>query len=74
MSNSGRFFLSFRDIDRGKGKEPLASEQELKVADRVRWSTSQGMTTGHVKKKLTEPADVKGYYAAASQEEPQFFA
>ncbi|MBA2410015.1 MAG: DUF2945 domain-containing protein [Gammaproteobacteria bacterium] len=39
---------------------------ELKQGDRVEWSTSQGKTTGTVKKKLTRPTDIKGHHVAAS--------
>ncbi|MEO1620388.1 MAG: DUF2945 domain-containing protein [Cyanobacteria bacterium J06632_3] len=40
--------------------------------DQVRWNTSQGKTTGTVKKKLTAPTDIQGYTAEASEDEPQY--
>lgn len=44
----------------------------FKVGDHVEWNTSQGTTTGRVKKKLTEPTDIKGHHVAASKDEPQY--
>ncbi len=34
--------------------------------------TSQGTTSGTVKKKLTEPIDIKDYHAAASADNPEY--
>lgn len=44
----------------------------FKKGDHVEWNTSQGTTTGRVKKKLTEPMEIKGHHVAASEEEPQY--
>lgn len=45
---------------------------QLKRGDRVEWNTSQGKTTGEVKKKLTSPTEIKGHHVSASQENPQY--
>ncbi|MBD2042073.1 DUF2945 domain-containing protein [Microcoleus sp. FACHB-672] len=46
--------------------------EEFKKGDRVEWKTSQGKTTGQVKKKLTSPTDIKGHHVAASKENPEY--
>jgi hypothetical protein len=43
----------------------------LKSGGRVRWQTSQGATTGVVKRELTHAADVKGHHAAVSPANPE---
>ncbi len=45
---------------------------ELKKGDKVEWETSQGRTSGTVKKKLTEPIDIKGHHVAASKDNPEY--
>ncbi len=45
---------------------------DLKPGDHVEWKTSQGKTKGTVKKKLTEPTDIKKHHVAASKENPEF--
>jgi len=45
---------------------------KLKKGDKVEWETSQGKTSGAVKKKLTAPTDIKGHHVAASEENPEF--
>lgn len=45
---------------------------KLKKGDKVEWETSQGKTSGTVKKKLTEPIDIKGHHVAASADNPQY--
>lgn len=45
---------------------------ELKKGDPVEWNTSQGKTTGEVKKKLTSPIDIKGHHVNASKENPEY--
>jgi len=47
-------------------------KKELKVGDKVEWETSQGKTTGTVKKKLTAPTKIKTHKVAASKEDPEF--
>jgi len=46
--------------------------EELKKGDRVEWNTSQGKTTGEVKKKLTSPTDLKGHHVNASKDNPEY--
>lgn len=45
---------------------------KLRKGDRVEWKTSQGKTTGRVKKRLTSPTKIKGHRVKASQAEPQY--
>jgi small-conductance mechanosensitive channel len=45
---------------------------EFKQGDRVQWESSQGTIEGTVKKKLTEPTDIKGHHVAASKDAPQY--
>lgn len=45
---------------------------KLKKGDAVEWETSQGKTSGTVKKKLTKPTDIKGHHVAASTENPEY--
>ena len=33
----------------------------VKPGDKVQWKTSQGITSGTVKKKLTAPIDIQGH-------------
>ena len=44
----------------------------LQPGDKVQWKTSQGPTTGKVKKKLTSPTRIKGHRVAASAENPEY--
>ena len=48
------------------------SDKDLKQGDRVEWNTSQGKTTGKVKRKLTSPTKIEGHEAKASQDDPQY--
>lgn len=45
--------------------------KNLKVGDRVTWSSTQGKIEGTVKKKLTAPMDIKTHNVAASPDNPQ---
>lgn len=45
---------------------------DFKQGDKVAWNTSQGETGGTIKRKLTEPMEIKGHHVAASDEEPQY--
>jgi hypothetical protein len=47
-------------------------QDRFKKGDYVEWNTSQGTTSGHIKKKLTGPMEIKGHHVAASEEEPQY--
>lgn len=44
----------------------------LKRGDHVEWNTTQGKTSGEVKKKLTRPTDIKGHHVAASSDNPEY--
>lgn len=44
----------------------------LKTGDKVKWETSQGTTTGIIKKKLTSRTAVKTHTVAASKENPEY--
>lgn len=46
--------------------------ENLKKGDHVEWETSQGKTTGTVKKKLTTPTDIKTHHVAASKDNPEY--
>lgn len=46
--------------------------EEFKKGEKVEWNTSQGKTTGEVKKKLTSPTDIKGHHVAASEDNPEY--
>ena len=48
------------------------AEKKLKKGDRVEWGTSQGKTTGTVKRKLTSKTEVGRHTAKASKSEPQY--
>ena len=44
----------------------------LKTGDTVEWQTSQGKTSGTVKKKLTSKTKIKSHVVAASKSDPQY--
>ena len=46
--------------------------EKLKKSDQVEWETSQGKTSGTVKKKLTKPINIKGHAVAASKDKPEY--
>ncbi len=46
--------------------------KKLRKGDRVEWNTSQGPTTGKVKRKLTRRTNVKGHEVAASADNPEY--
>lgn len=46
--------------------------KDLKPGDAVDWQTSQGKTTGVVKKKLTTKTKIKSHVVDASKENPQY--
>jgi hypothetical protein len=45
---------------------------EFKKGDRVEWNSSGGKTVGEVKKKLTEPIEIKNHTVAASKDNPEY--
>ena len=46
--------------------------EEFAVGDHVAWQTSQGRTTGIIKRKLTAPMTIKGHHVAASRDNPEY--
>ena len=46
--------------------------QNLKKGDSVEWETSQGKTSGTVKRKLTSETKIKNHKVAASKENPEY--
>ncbi|MEO5717776.1 MAG: DUF2945 domain-containing protein [Chthoniobacterales bacterium] len=46
--------------------------KQLKAGDEVEWETSQGKTSGMVKKKLTSKCKIKSHTVAASKEKPEY--
>ncbi|XHX76036.1 MAG: DUF2945 domain-containing protein [Stenomitos frigidus ULC029] len=44
----------------------------FKKGDRVEWKSAQGTVKGVVKRKLTEPTDIKGHHVAASDDNPEY--
>ncbi len=45
---------------------------KFKVGDKVAWNTSQGKTTGKIKKKLISLTEIKGHHVAASKDNPEY--
>lgn len=45
--------------------------KEFKKGDKVSWNSTQGTIKGTVKKKLTEPMDIKTHHVAASPANPE---
>ncbi len=48
------------------------AKKTLKKGDKVEWQTSQGKTSGTVKKKLTSPMKIKSHEVAASADNPEY--
>ena len=48
------------------------TSETFKVGDKVTWDSSQGEIQGKVKKKLTEPTEIKGHHVAASKDNPEY--
>lgn len=46
--------------------------EKLNKGDHVEWETSQGKTTGMIKKKLTAPMKIKSHKVAASKSNPEY--
>jgi len=44
----------------------------FKEGERVEWKSTQGTVKGVVKRKLTEPTDIKGHHVAASDDNPEY--
>lgn len=45
---------------------------KLAPGDKVKWKTSQGTTSGVVKKKLTSKTKIKSHAVAASKTNPEY--
>ena len=50
----------------------MADDKDLKKGDKVEWNTSQGKTSGKVKKRVTSQTKIKGHEVRASKEDPQY--
>jgi hypothetical protein len=50
----------------------MANERDLHKGDDVSWKSRNGETSGHVDKKLTSEAQIKGHKVKASKDNPQF--
>jgi hypothetical protein len=46
--------------------------KQFHPGDHVKWNTSQGETTGTIKKKLTSAIDIKDHHVAASPDNPEY--
>lgn len=44
----------------------------FKKGDNVEWHSAQGTVKGIVKRKLTEPTELKGHHVAASDDNPEY--
>lgn len=53
-------------------KKKASSAKTLRPGDHVEWDTSQGKTSGVVKKKLTSPMQIKKHKVAASKDNPEY--
>jgi hypothetical protein len=45
---------------------------EVEKGEKVEWESSQGTVEGTVKKKLTQPTDIKGHHVSASKDHPEY--
>jgi hypothetical protein len=50
----------------------MADDRNLKKGDKVEWETSQGTTSGKVKKRVTSKTKIKGHEVKASKDNPQY--
>ena len=50
----------------------MAEDKDLSKGDRVEWNTSQGTTSGKVKKRVTSKAKIKGHEVKATKDDPQY--
>ncbi|MGF1515899.1 MAG: DUF2945 domain-containing protein [Elainellaceae cyanobacterium] len=46
--------------------------ENFNKGDRVKWNTPQGETVGTVEEMITEPQEVNGQKAAASEDDPRY--
>jgi hypothetical protein len=57
---------------RGGAARTFHVAKTLKSGDAVEWQTSQGKTSGTVKKELTSKTKIKSHVVAASKDDPQY--
>lgn len=50
----------------------MADDQDLSQGDKVEWNTSQGTTSGEVKKRVTSKTKIKGHEVKATKDDPQY--
>lgn len=63
----------FAPVTTSKNNRVMAKAKgTLKQGDKVEWQTSQGKTSGTVKKKLTSPMKIKSHEVAASKDNPEY--
>lgn len=48
------------------------THRTFKAGDKVKWTHSQGQSTGRVVRKVTRPTDIRGHHVAASSTEPEY--
>ncbi len=56
----------------GKDDKTPAKSDEFKAGDHVAWNTSQGETTGVVKRRLTKRTSIHDHEVAASPDNPEY--
>jgi hypothetical protein len=50
----------------------VADDKDLSQGDKVEWNTSQGRTSGKVKKRVTSKTRIKGHEVKATKVDPQY--
>ena len=50
----------------------MADDKDLSQGDKVEWNTSQGRTSGKVKKRVTSKTRIKGHEVKATKVDPQY--
>ena len=50
----------------------MAEDESLSKGDKVEWNTSQGTTSGEVRKRVTSKTQIKGHTVRASKDDPQY--
>jgi hypothetical protein len=50
----------------------VADDKDLSQGDKVEWNTSQGRTSGKVKKRVTSKTRIKGHEVKATKDDPQY--
>jgi hypothetical protein len=56
----------------GNDDKASSKDDEFKAGDHVAWNTSEGETTGVVKKRLTERTSIHDHEVAASPDNPEY--